>query len=51
MVERGSAKDEAEEKPAETNSTEVRSNTDTNYPVAVPVITAEEAFKANEEAL
>lgn len=46
VVEHGS-----EKKTAETDAAEVLSNTDTNYPVAVPVITAEEAFKANEEAL
>ena len=50
VVEHGSTDDGSEKRPSEANFNDVRSN-DTNYPVAVPVITAEEAFKANEEAL
>ena len=51
VTEHDSADDGSEKEPAETKSIEIRSNTDINYPVAVPVITAEEAIRANEEAL
>lgn len=47
------AKSKEDTPPAEITPAEIRAITDTNIfsPVAVPVISAEEAFKVNEEAL